>query len=177
MLLTAAPDAIPQTAQSGRPTRQVDARKTGKSENNGSSPAIGPTPGAKPGLCFQPGVGWQRILPEPSGAPATPGTNGSIGLEGGRSTSAAHAQSIYARSSSAQQRGRVCRQLNQQRGLGAGVEKFTFLDRPQTMRSAGSTKPGTVTSFHVNSPSHAHGSAHLKPVGIAPVPYLLRVRS
>lgn len=165
-LLAAAPEASPQIAQSGLSTRQAALRRTGKFGKNGSSPATG----AMPGLCFQPGVGWQRILPEPSGAPATPGTNRSIGPEGSRTTSAAPAQPIYARSSSAQQAVECAGNSINTRALGAGVEKFTFLDRPQTMRSAASRKPGTVTSFHVNSPSHAHGSAGLKPVGIAPSP-------
>src|SRR6267154_3769841 len=80
VLLAAAPAAIPKTAQSRAPTRQVAVRKIGKSGNNGSSSATGATAGALPGLCFQPGVGWQSILPEPPGVPATRDTNTSIGL-------------------------------------------------------------------------------------------------
>jgi hypothetical protein len=175
VLLAAAPEASPQTAQSGPPTRQVAVRKTGKLGNNGSSLATGTTPGPLPGLCFQPGVGWQSILPEPPGVPAKPGTNGSIGLEVSRSTSVANAQSIYARSSSAKQAyAAECsgNSINK-KTLGAGVEKFTILNRPQAMRSAGSTKPGTVTSLHVNSPYHnapyhANGSAGLESVGMTP---------
>jgi hypothetical protein len=169
VLLAAAPEASPQLAQSGPPTRQVAARKMGKLGNNGSSPARGATPEALPGLCFQPGVGWQSILPEPPGVPATPGTHGSIGLEVSRSISVANAQSIYARSSSAQQaQSAECagNPINK-KALGAGVEKFTILNRPQTMRSAGSTKPGTA-SLHVNSPYHANASAGLEPVGMMP---------
>ena len=98
-LLAAAPEASPQIAQSGLPTRQAALRKTGKFGKNGSSPATG----AMPGLCFQPGVGWQSILPEPPGVPAKPGTNSSIGPEVSRSTSVVNAQSMYARSSSAKQ--------------------------------------------------------------------------
>jgi hypothetical protein len=175
MCLAAIPEASPQTAQSGPPTRQVVVRKTGKSGNNRSSPATGATPGALPGLCFQPGVGWQSILPEPPGVPATPGTNGSIGLEVSRSTSVANAQSIYARSSSAKQAyaAECAGNSINKKTLGAGVEKFTILNRPQSMRSAGSTKPGTVTSLHVNSPYHnlpyhANGSAGLESVGMTP---------
>ena len=169
VLLAAAPEASPQTAQSGAPTRQVALRKTGKSGTNGSSPATGATPATMPGLCFEPGVGWQRILPEPSGPPATPGTNGSIGLDVSRSTSAVHAQSIYARSSNAQPYAAGCASNSiDKKTLGAGVEKFTILDRPQPMPFAGSPKLGTVTSFHVNSPYHAPGSAGLEPVGMMP---------
>src|ERR1700692_2922692 len=103
VLLAAMPEASPQTAQSGPPTRQVVVSKTGKLGNNGSSPATRATPGALPGLCFQPGVGWQSILPEPPGVPATPGTNGSMGLAERGSASGANLQSAYARFSSAKQ--------------------------------------------------------------------------
>jgi hypothetical protein len=170
VLLAAAPEAIPQTVQSGSPTRQAVLRKTGKSGNNASLPAIGATPAAMPGLCFQPGVGWQKKLPEPPGVTTTPGTRGAMGLEVSRSTSAAHAPSIYARSSTAQQSTGCAGNSINKKALGAGVEKFTILDRPQTIRSAGSTKPGTVTSFHGNSRYHAHRSVGLEPVGIAPDP-------
>jgi hypothetical protein len=170
MLLAAAPEAIAQTVQSGPPTRQVALRKMGKSGSNGSSPATGATSGAMPGLCFQPGVGWQSILPEPSGAPATPGTHGSKGLEVSRSTNAAHAQSMYARSSSAQRETECGGNSINKTALGSGVERFTILNRPQSMRSAGLTKRGTVTSLRVNSPYYANRSAGLEPVGIAPAP-------
>jgi hypothetical protein len=125
-----------------------------------------------PGLCFQTGVGWQKILPQPPGVTTTPGTHGSIGLEGSRSATAANAPSIYARSSGAQQAyvaDCAGNSLNN-KALGSGVERLTIVDRPQTIRSGGSTKPGTVTSFHGNSPSHVHGSAGLEPVGGAPAP-------
>jgi hypothetical protein len=170
VLLAAAPEASPQTAQSGPPTRQVALRKAGKLGNYGSSPATDAPPGAMSGLCFQPGVGWQSILPEPPGVPAAPGTHGSIGLEVSRSTSVANAQSIYARSSSAKQAyaAECAGNSINKKALGGGVEKFTTLNRPQTMRSAGSTKPGTVTSLRVNSPYHANGSAGLEPVGMVP---------
>jgi hypothetical protein len=154
VLLAAAPEASPQTAQSGPPTRQVSLRKPGKLGNNGSSPATGATPGAMPGLCFQPGVGWQSILPEPPGARATPDTNSPIGLEVSSSTSVAHAQSIYSRSSSVKQAHVAeCAGIStNKKVLGAGIEKFTILNRPGTIRSAGSTKPGMVTSRHAHSP-------------------------
>jgi hypothetical protein len=175
MWLAAIPEASPQTAQSGPPTRQVVVRKTGKSGNNRSSLATGTTPGPLPGLCFQPGVGWQTIPLEPPGVPATPGTNGSIGLEVSRSTSVANAQSIHARSSSAKQAyaAECAGNSINKKALGAGAEKLTTLNRPQAMRSAGSTKPGTVTSLHVNSlyhnsPYHANGSAGLESVGMTP---------
>src|SRR5271156_90458 len=99
VLLAAAPDARPQTVQTGPPTRQAAVHKTGKFGKNGSSSATA----AMPALCFQPGIGWQSIHPEPPGVPATPGTNGSIGLEVSGSTSVANAPSSYARWSNAKQ--------------------------------------------------------------------------
>jgi hypothetical protein len=175
VLLAAIPEASPQTAQSGPPTRQVVVRKTGKLGNNGSSPATGTTPEPLAGLCFQPGVGWQSILPEPPGVPATRDTNTSMGLAERGSASGANPQSAYARFSNAKQaQSAECagNSINK-KALVAGVEKFTILNRPQTMRSAGSTKPGTVTSLHVNSPYDnspypANGSAGLESVGMTP---------
>jgi hypothetical protein len=165
-LLAAAPEASPQIAQSGLPTRQAALRKTGKFGKNGSSPATG----AMPGLCFQPGVGWQSILPEPPGVSAKPGTNGSIALEVSRSTSVVNAQSIDARSSSAKQvyAAECGGNSIDKKTLGADVGRFTILNRPQAIRSAGSTKPSTVTSLHVHSPYHANGSAALEPAGMTP---------
>jgi hypothetical protein len=176
VLLAAALEASPQTAQSGAPTRQVSLRKTGKLGNNGSSPATGPTPGAMTELCFQPGVGWQSILPEPPGVRATPDTNSPIGLEVSSSTSVAHAQSIYSRSSSAKQAHVAeCAGISaNKKVLGAGVEKFTILNRPGTIRFAGSTKPGLIISRHAHSPppiptnlgSEAELDGHSDQVGV-----------
>ncbi len=156
MLLAAVPEAIPQTAQNRAPTKQVDHRKTGKSENNGSSSVIGTALGAKTELCFQPGVGWQRILPEP----ATQGAHGSIGPEVTRSTSA-------------QQPAKCTGNSINRTAPGAGVEEPTTLNRHQTMRSGRSTNPGTVASNHVNSQYRAHGSGGFAPRGIAPAPTYL----
>ena len=157
MLLAAVAEAIPQTAQSRAPTMQVDHRKTRKSENNGSSSVIGTTLGAKAGLCFQPGVGWQRILPEP----ATQGAHGSIGPEVTRSTSAARAPSIYVPSSSTQQAAECAGNPINKTALGTGVGELNTLDRHQTMRSSRSTKPGTVASIHVHSPYRAPAPTYL----------------
>jgi len=169
MFLAAAPEASPQTAQSGPPTRQVALRKTGKLGNNGSSPATGATPGAMPGLCFQPGVGWQRILPEAPGVPATRDTNTSIVLAERGSASGANPESAYARFSNAKQvqSAECAGNSANNKALGAGVD-FTILNHPQTIRRARSTKLGMVTSRHVNPPYHAHGSAGLEAVRMMP---------
>jgi hypothetical protein len=164
-LLAAAPEVSPQTAQSDPPTKQVVVRKTGKSGSNRSSGATGATPGALPGLCFQPGVGWRSILPEPPGVPATLEKNTSIGLAERGSASGANPQSVYARFSNAKQAQSAECAGNPitKKTLGAGVGKFTILNRPRTIRPVGATKPGTVTSLHVNSPYHANGSASAMP--------------
>ena len=126
MLLAAAPEARPQTAQSGPPTRQVVVRKTGKFGNNGSSPAQGQSR-ALPGLCFQPGVGWQCMLTEQPGGPATRDTNTSMGLEERGSASGANPLSAYARLSNAKQaQSAECPEvLTDKKVLGAGGENFT----------------------------------------------------
>jgi hypothetical protein len=145
MLLAAAPEASPQTAQSGPPTRQGALRKTGKLGNSGSSPATGATPGAMPGLCFQPGVGWQSILPEPPGVPATRDTHTSRGLAERGSASGANPESVYARFSNAKQAqsAECAGNSANKKALGAGAEK----------------------SLHTKSP---YGSAGLKPVRMMP---------
>ncbi len=155
-LLAAAPEASPQIAQSGLPTRQAALRRTGRFGKNGSSPATG----VMPGLCFQSGVGWQPMLKQPSG-PATRDTNTSMGLEERGSASGANPPSVYARLSNAKQaQSTECPEiLTDKRVLGAGAEKFTIPNRP---------KPGTVTSLRVNSPYHANGSAGLEPAGMMP---------
>jgi hypothetical protein len=168
VLLVAAPDVIPQTPQSGPLPRQVAARKTGKPANNGSSPATG----AIPVLCFRAGVGWQRTLPEPPSPPTTPGTSGSIGLEISPSISGAHAKAIDPRLSGAQQAhaaGCGGNSINKE-AVGADVDKVAILNRPRTLRSTGSMKRGTVTTFHGNSWYHAPRSAGTDPVGIAARP-------
>ncbi len=169
MLLAAAPEAIPQTPRSGAPARQVASRKTVEPGNKGRSPATA-TPAAMPQLCFQAGVGWQRIVPEPPGAPATQGPRISIGLEAIHSASAAHAESIDARSSNAQQASAAgcAGDLTNKKTLGGAGEGRNILHGSQTLRSAGPTRPGTLTSLRGNLPYHAHGSAGLEPVGMTP---------
>src|ERR1700761_7951157 len=97
ILLAAALEVSAQTAQRG-PTRELAFRKTSKLGISGSSPATGTISGAMPRLCFQPGVGWQSILPEPPGVQAGPDASDSLGLEVSRSTSVVHAPWAYARS-------------------------------------------------------------------------------
>jgi hypothetical protein len=163
LLLAANTEASPQ-AQSGPPAGQVVSRQTRKAGNSRSSLTTGAIPGALPGLCFQPGVGWQRVPPEPSGAPAKLGTNASPGLEASGSASGANPQSIYAQSSSSKPaRSSECGGTStNQKALIAGTEEFTMFNRRASIRSAGFTKPGTVPTLQMNSTQHAHGSAGLE---------------
>ena len=155
VLLVAAPEAIPQTPQSGLPTRQMAARKMGKSGNKGSLPATGATSEAMPRFCFQPGVGWQRILPELPSPPTTPGTSSSVGPVVRRSAAGCAGNSTN------------------KKAVGAGVDEVAILNRPRTLRSSGSMKPGTVTTFHGNSWYQAPRTAGIDPVGIANRPAYL----
>ncbi len=175
VLLAAAVEASPQTAQSGLPTSQVAARQTRKSGNSRSALAAATNPTALPGLCFQPGVGWQRILPEQPGVPATRGTNAPIAGQVSGSTGVASPQAIDNRSSSdrsssaKQARSAECAGISTHQGLlGAGGERFAILNRSGTSRSAGSPNPGTLTSFQVNAPYHAHSSAGPESVSMTP---------
>jgi hypothetical protein len=62
VLLAAAPKASPQTASSGPRAHQEIVRKTGQPGNSRSSSARNSIAKTSPGLCFQPGVGWQHTL-------------------------------------------------------------------------------------------------------------------
>jgi hypothetical protein len=168
LLLAANTVASSQTAQSGPAAGQVVSRQTRKSGNGRSSLVAGVIPGTLPGLCFQPGVGWQRVPPEPSGAPAKLGTNDSPVLEASGSASGANPQSIYAQSSRAKPvHSSECGGIStNQKALTAGAEEFTIFNRPASIRSAGLTKPGTLP-LQVNSAHHANGSAGPAPTYIA----------
>ena len=170
LLLAANTDASPQTAQSGPPAGQVVTRQTRKLGNSRSSLTTGATPGSLPGLCFQPGVGWQRVPAEPSGAPAKLGTNASPGLEASGSASGANPQAIYAQSSSAKPaHSSACGGTStNQKALIAGAEEFTIFNRPASIRSGVLTKPGTVPTLQMNSTQDAHGSAGLESGVTAP---------
>jgi hypothetical protein len=142
VLLAAAPQASPQTAQSGSSTSQGAARKSGKSGNSRSSPASGAIPGALPGLCFQPGVGWQSMLTEQPSKAATRDTNASKGLEVSGSASGATPQSAYPGLSGAKQvHSTECAgKSTDDRVLGVGVDK-KFLNRT-AISARSTTKPG-----------------------------------
>jgi hypothetical protein len=86
VLLAAAPKASPQTASSGPRAHQEVVRKTGQPGNSRSSSARNSTAKTSPGLCFQPGVGWQHTLMGQSHSAECPGilTNkGELGARAG----------------------------------------------------------------------------------------------
>jgi hypothetical protein len=160
VLLAAAAPASPQAAPSGSSTSRVATGKNGKSGNSRSSLATGATPGPSSRLCFQPGVGWQSILPGQPSEAATRDTNASMGLEVSGSASGANPQSAYPRLSGAKQvhSAECAGKLTEDQVPGVGIDKkSTALN--STIRSAGSTtKPGPVTPLRGNSPYHLNGT-------------------
>jgi hypothetical protein len=137
VLLAAAPKASPQTASSGPRAHQEIVRKTGQPGNSRSSSARNSTAKTSPGLCFQPGVGWQPIASGPAGGP--------------------NPHSVYPTSLSAKQSHSFeCPGILTDNGeLGAGIGTSAILNPNRSIRSAGSAKPGAVTSsrapLHPNS--------------------------
>jgi hypothetical protein len=168
MLLAAAPEACPQTAQSDRPMGQVAVRKMGKSGNNGSSRPTGGTAAPLSGLCFQPGIGWQRVLTEQPDASVTRDTNTSMGFKQHGSTGGASPPLVYARLSNLKQAQSVeCPEvLTDKKVAGAVVERFTVLHR--SPQSRGPTNPGALTSLQAHSPYYRSGRAGLGAVRTLP---------
>ena len=146
VLLAGVPEASPQTEQPGSLPTQLVVRQTRKAVRSSGSLATGKMPAAGPSLCFQPGVGWQSIIPETPSAPAR--------LEGVSPTSAALTQTTDARSSGAKPaKAAQCAALPVNKGsLAADREELNLLHLSGTMRSAGPRKPGDVASRHAHSP-------------------------
>lgn len=158
VLLAAAPEASPQTASSGPPRSQAMVRKTG---NGRSSPARNSMAEASPVLCFQPGVGWQRILTaQPTGSAARDAS----GPAGGANPPSVDASLLSAQQAHSAQCPGI---LTDKKALGAGVETLAILHPNRTIRSAGSAKTGTVTSLQV-TPFHPNGSAGLNSMRMTP---------
>jgi hypothetical protein len=124
----------------------------GKSGNNGSSRATGANAEALPGLCFQPGVGWQRVLTKQPDESVMRDTAGGANppLVSRRLSKRKQAQSVE------------CPEvLTDKKVTGTGVENFTALRRPRALRPTGATNAGTLTSIQVHSPDYPNGSAGL----------------
>jgi hypothetical protein len=135
-VLAAAPQASPQTVPG--PPGHAFARKTGKAGNSAGA-------AASPGLCFQPGVGWQRNVTGQRSESAARERHTSLGRELSGSASGANPQSVDARPSSTKRApsmecpGTLTEETT-------GVERLTILHPRSTSRSAGETKPGSITS-------------------------------
>jgi hypothetical protein len=88
-------------------------------------------------VCFQPGIGWQRVPMGNLSEPDTPGSCNSDKIEGGKSATGASSQSAYAQPNSARQ------------GLApeAGIDDVTAGDHPQAVTSAHSTGMNTAALY------------------------------
>jgi hypothetical protein len=166
MLLAAVPETRPQIAQSGLPTVQVPVHKTGNTRKNAGSQPTGATAGSLPGLCFQPGIGWQHVLTrEPDGFVARDTTT-SMGPKEHDSASGANPPLVYSRLSNVRRTQSVqCPEvLKDKKVTGASVEDLTVRDRPRTVRPASPTNAGTLTSLQVHSPYYPSGGPGLATV-------------
>ena len=164
VLLATALQASSQAAPGGPPTDHVIVNKTGKPGNRSNSRPSNSISGASPGLCFLPGVGWQSNFTGHPSESAVRGTHTSMGLEIGGSSATANPRSVYTRIPSAKHTAGCPEILTDKRVPESEAEKFTILDHPSTIRSAGSTRPGSATSRQATSPLHPSGSAGQKPV-------------
>jgi hypothetical protein len=162
VLLASAPEAGPQTAPCGTPSSQEIVRKSGKPGNSRSLPAHKSMAEASPGLCFQPGVGWQRML--------TAQHHGSGGTEAHGSADGANPHSVYPTSLGAKRAHSVeCPGILTDKGeLGAGVGTPAILNPNRSIRSAGSAKPGSVTSSQVHAPLHPSSNVGLHSMAVIP---------
>jgi hypothetical protein len=145
VLLAAAPQMSPQTSLSGPPASQAAVRKTGKAGNSRTSPSRNAI--TSPGLCFQPGVGWQRNFtgqPNPTSADAS--------LLSAKQPHSAKCPGIS----------------TDKRELGGGVESLAILNPNPAIQSAGSAKPGALPSFRANPSLHPSGRAGLNSTAMTP---------
>jgi hypothetical protein len=95
--------ASSQTLEEDHLTTQVAPRKAAKAGKNRGSLIIGAIPNGSPGLCFQPGIGWQRV---PTGKPNgsdMPGCGNSNNIEATKSTATESSASVYAQHSGSKQ--------------------------------------------------------------------------
>ena len=95
--------ASSQTLEEDHLTTQVAPRKAAKAGKNRGSLIIGAIPKVSPGLCFQPGIGWQRVpMGKPNGSDIT-GCGTSNNIEATKSTTAESLASLYAQHSGSKQ--------------------------------------------------------------------------
>jgi hypothetical protein len=161
VLLAVAPQASPQTSPQNGPTSPPGVvRKTGKTGNSRSSPAQNSMAASSPVLCFQPGVGWQRI---PARQP-----DGSAAGDASGPAAAAGPPAMDARLLSAKQaQSAECAEMLPDKQE-PGAATLANLNPNRAIRSAAAAKPGAVPSFQVNSLSHPYGSGGLNSSSLTP---------
>jgi hypothetical protein len=155
VLLATAPEASPQTGLIPPSGSQSVVHKTGHSR---SLPALNSMVKVSPVLCFQPGVGWQRV---PAGQPDGPVTRDASGPVG-----AAHPPLLDAKLSQQAQLGECGGILTEKKKLGAGVE--TLPNSRHEISPSASAKPGGATLFPVHSLVSVNGSAGSNPARTMP---------
>lgn len=95
--------ASSQTLEEDHLTTQVVPRKATKAEKHIGSVIIGAIPNGSPGLCFQPGIGWQRVpMGKPNGS-NIPGCGTSNNIEATKSTATESLESVYVQHSGSKQ--------------------------------------------------------------------------
>lgn len=151
LFLAAVPQASPQTAPGGPPAAVV--RKTTKSGNSRRLPGMG---SMSTGLCFQPGVGWQPIL---TGQPAASAARASSDLAGAANPKLLDAKLLSAKQAHSAE---CAGGLPDKKPLGADLDTLAAPDPTRTIRSAVSTKSGSLLSLRAKSLFHPDGSAALK---------------
>jgi hypothetical protein len=159
VILALSREAISQAPASGQVTIQMDNRKAEKPGNLSGSRRTGAIPRESSWLCFQAGMGWQRVPPGQVSAPVTPGSASSsrIGTEGSTTAGNSH------RSSAKPTKPADCPEmLTNTVARGAGIENVSAHNQAQAITFPHSTgiNAGTRTSPQVNSAVHpASGAA------------------
>ena len=144
VLFAASPRASSQTLKEDHLTAKVAPQRAAKPESIKGSLTSGATPNGAPGLCFQPGIGWQRVpMGKPNGSD-TPGCGSSGNVESTESASGESSESVYAQHSGGKQ------------GIAPGIEMESAItgDRGQATASGGSTSinSGKLVSLPGNLP-------------------------
>ena len=150
------PVAVACSRSGGEPANSVErstGESSGRSQNRQNRQTaevrrLGIPWRTSPGLCFQPGVGWQRIPPGPPDGSAA-GTQ--MAPAEVSSQSAIDRCKVIEREASAP--GRVWRQLPAKKELGAGVREVRNpQSQPRASDPPGRRNPALSLHFQVNSP-------------------------
>jgi hypothetical protein len=156
--LAAAQRAGAQSLQDGQLTTQTNSRKTVKAGNIGRSPNTGGIPKEPPALCFQPGMGWQRVPMAILRGPDTPGSCSSDKIGASKSATGPSPQSVYAQPNSA----------NQGLAPEVGMTDVTTGNRAQAVTTAHSTSMNIATLSSL--PGNSLASRRRGPTGVSSMP-------